>query len=344
MRPRSIPLPLLTVLTVLLAAESVSAQGDDIYFVNAGQVLRWPSQGSGPSRPSPHQIRFPAGAPRIGSIAINGRSVAFVNSGLDGDIYKTDGVSATRVYTHSGPVRQLAFGSSDDILFFSVVETPQAPNPPADGQIYALDLPTGRAELRFTIRQSTVDGAWRGTFTVNGTRVYVGTFNGGIYELRSAAAPGLAYRNAGDQVHGLTAEASPFLYTTGGAEVYRVRRLQDRSIALRVPGGQLTHVSYAPFPSSEGEPCELTVQLTGAAPGLMNLFTPVVRGPNLHWLSPDLAPHGGRVATGRFRYFVVRGTYWVSMDSKAADMPKTPRPGEQRVECTGARGDASFRF
>lgn len=340
MKRRSVTLLLLTLVTLLLGAANVQAQ-DDVYFVNSGQLMRWASGGAG-ARGRPYRITFPAGMPRIGSIAINSRSIAYVNSGLDGDIYKTDGLTATRVYSHRGQVRQLAFGSSDDVLFFSVVETPQAPNPLADGQIYAVNLVTGRVEPRFTIAQSTVDGTWWGTFTVDRDRVYIGTFSGGIYELRGGV-PALVYRNTGDQIYGLTAEVNSFFYTTGGADVYRLRRLRDRELALNVAGSQLTHVSYAPFPSSEGEPCELIVQLTGAEPGLINLFSPVVRGPNLHWLSPDLAPHGGRVATGRFRYFVLRGTYWVSMDTRG-DIARAPRPREQQVDCTGARRETSFSF
>jgi hypothetical protein len=346
MKARVITLLTLALLTVLLAASSVRAQGDDVYFINSGQLWRWPAGGTRDQKP-PQRITLSPSLPSIGSIVVNSRSIAFMTTGLDGNIYRTDGETATRIHTHSGQVRQLAFGSSDDILFFSAVETPQSPNPPADGQIFALDLTTQRAEPRFTVQQSTVESAWLGAFTIDANRqirVYVGTSTGAVYELRGTQPPGLFFRHPGEPVHSLMAwDGAPYLYTTGGAEVYRMRFLGERALALSQPGGRLTSISYAPFPSSQGEPCELMIQLTGAEPGLISLYSPVVRGPNLHWQSPDLAPHGGRVANGKFRYFVLRGTYWVSMDTKA-DSPRSPRPSKQKVECTGAGSEVSFSF
>jgi hypothetical protein len=246
---------------------------------------------------------------------------------------------------HGGQVRQLAFGRSDDILFFSVVPTPQGNSALPDGQLYALNLSTGQAVLRHTIAQSTVDGAWWGALTVDPEdRILLGTFSGGIYEMRSGR-PALAYREVGNKIYGLTMELNALFYTTGGSQVYKLRNFRDRQLILDIPGGKLTHVSYASLPlsSEPQEPCELIVNLTGGDPGLMNLFSPALRGPNLHWISADVTGNGGRVAPGRFRYFVGRGSYWVRMDTRG-DIGRAPRPREHKVACTGARAEVSFQF
>jgi hypothetical protein len=155
----------------------------------------------------------------------------------------------------------------------------------------------------------------------------------------------LVYRAAGNQIHGLTQEVNDFFYTTGGPQVFRLRNFRDLQLAITVPSGALDAISYAPLPLSEEvnkPPCELRVSLTGD-PGQVSLFSPVLWGPNLHWLSPDVSGNGGRIAPGAFRYFVLGGTYWVSMDTKA-DTTRSPQPREQRVECTGLRAEASFHF
>src|SRR5262249_25089138 len=137
-----------------------------------------------------------------------------------------------------------------------------------------------------------------------------------------------------------------FFYTTGGPQVFRLRNFRSPQLAITVPGGVLEAVSYAALPPSEEanvlQPCELTITLTGDA-GRVSLFSPVLQGPNVHWLSPDESGNGGRVGQGAFRYFVVKGTYWIRMATKA-DTNVSPQPREQRVECTGARANAAFHF
>jgi hypothetical protein len=166
---------------------------------------------------------------------------------------------------------------------------------------------------------------------------------GGIYELRNGR-PAQIYRNAADRISALTIAVNDLLYVTGGAEVYRLKQMRDREVILTVEGGRLTDISYAAFPSSEGEPCELTVELTGSNAGAISLFEPAISGPNLRWLTPDLGPHGGRIGPGRFRYFVLQGTYWVRMDTKA-DYPGTaPRPAIRQVNCTVSQAHAAFSF
>jgi len=236
---------LLILSSILFGIVAAQAQ-DDVYFVNSGQLLRWESsQRRGGFLPQP--VPSPAGMRYIASIAINRPGMAFVNTGVDGAIYRNDGRFTTHVYLHDGQVRNLAFGSSDDNLFFSVVPTPSSP-PYAlsDGQICVLNLRTKRVDLRYTIAQSTVDSGWWGAFTVTpDDRIFLGTSTGGIYELRNGT-PLLVYHNPGDQVQCLASELNEILFTTGGSEVYRLRNNQNRQLVFELPGGKLTHVSFAP--------------------------------------------------------------------------------------------------
>ncbi len=118
---------LLTLFTVPLGAGTAVAQ-DDLYFVNSGTLLRWVSRMGRRDLP-PQHLPLPTDLSRIASIAVSRRNVAYVNSGLDGVIYRTDGQTITPVYDHHDQVRQLAFGPSNNILYFSVVPTPQASSP-----------------------------------------------------------------------------------------------------------------------------------------------------------------------------------------------------------------------
>src|SRR5215813_11663723 len=123
MRGTSTIVRLLTLSTIVLGAGSADAQ-DDFYFVNSGQLLRWVSRLGRRDLP-PQHLPLPTGLSRIASIAVSRRNVAYVNSGLDGVIYRTDGQTVTPIYDHHAEVRQLAFGPSNNILYFSVVATPQ---------------------------------------------------------------------------------------------------------------------------------------------------------------------------------------------------------------------------
>ena len=343
MNSRPATLLLLALLGVLCAAVTTRAQ-DDFYFVNDGRLFRQ-QMVHRISGPPPRALPPLPVMPRVASIAINQSGVAYVNTGVDGAIYRTDGLTATRVYLHEGQVRQLAFGVSKDILYFSEVSTPIDKGVVPDGQIYALNLSTLRAERQNTIAQSTVDGNWWGAFTVDPSvgRILLGTFSGGIYELRGGL-PVLFYRHAGVQIYGLGTENYNLYYATGGSRVYKLGRARIREVLLNLPGGRLTHVSYALFPLGK-DVCELVANITGSGPDAryVDLFFPTLRGPNLYWVTWDTTRSSRRVRSGSFAYDVPRGIYWVRMDIRGTIAERLRIP-EQTVDCTGARAEVSFRF
>jgi hypothetical protein len=324
-------------LGVATAVLTVQAQ-DDVYLVSGGQVFRWASQNGKRDLP-PQRVQLPAELATVASFAVNRRSVAYATTGGDGRIFQTNGETARVVYQHAVPVSQVAFGRSNDILFFSVVVRPQP-----EGEIYTLNLTNRTVAKHATVTQAAIGGDWAGAFTVDlDDRVFLGTPAGRMYELR-AAGPALVYERAGDAIQGLSTQIDVF-YATGGAELFQLRDFRTRSVALTRPASTWSHVSYHALPLSDeiqGDPCELFIQLTGTDAALINLFAPVIRGPNLNWAPTPMEGNGGRSGTGIFRYFVQKGTYWVRLDTRA-DVPVAPQPREQRVQCQGTRAAASFR-
>ena len=284
----------------------------------------------------PSEVRLPPALANIASVAVNRRSVAYAATG-DGRIFRTNGQDATVVYTHASPVSHLGFGRSNDVLFFSVVTQP-------GGEIYALHLPDRRVERRVAVTNAEV-GEWAGAFGVDlDDRMFVGTPAGRIYELRTGG-PALIFERAGDAIRGLGFEVNGLLYVTGSGDLYMLRDLKTRTVLLTRPSASWSYVSYQMLPLSDeiqGDPCELFVQITGTDAGLINLFAPVIHGPNLNWTRAPVEGNGGRSGAGIFRYFVQKGTYWVRLDTRA-DVSVTPQPREQRVACQGTRAAASFR-
>lgn len=113
--------------------------------------------------------------PRVGSVAISPRGEVFYCSGLDGVIYKLDGGRPVVVHQHGPPVRDLAFGSQNDILFFSVVRTPQNGEALADGEIFRKNVRTGDYGRVGVVHQTDVGGNWWGSMTVHRGQLYIAT-------------------------------------------------------------------------------------------------------------------------------------------------------------------------
>ncbi len=328
-------------LSIAGSVVTIHAQ-DDVYLVNRGHLMRWGLDPNTLKRlPMPLRVPMPIELATIASFAVNRRNEAYAATGRDGQIFQTDGKTAKSVYQQSDAIAQIAFGRSNDVLYFSVATS----SPTTGGGLYTLNLRDSRVERRATISPEAVGGTWTGTFTVDlSDRVYLATSTGRVYELLDAG-PVLRYENTADNIVGLSFEPNALLYATGGAQVYELKNLTARTVILNLAASAWSHISYHSLPFSEetsGAACELTVSVTGDASGVDQLF-PIIRGPNLSWVPASVEGNGGKTGRGLFRYFVMKGIYWVRMDMKG-DTGKSARPSEQRVDCTGTAGRAAFTY
>jgi hypothetical protein len=252
----------------------------------------------------------------------------------------TDGRTDHIAYDHSGQIREVAFGASSDVLYFSEVAPPAAGSGPPAGKIFALNLASKTARLLHTIDQTAIGGTWWGRMTVAEVdRIYFATMGppGQIFELRGGS-PLLLHSVESEQILGLGHDGNYLTFTTGTSVIRQLRGPGNVRVMADVPNRRFQHLTFAPFYLS-GQPansCDLQVDIRGDPQGL---FFPTINGPNLVWQSVDPA-NGGRVGPGQYRYFLLPGTYWVHTDSRVSG--RSARPPEHTVDCRG--GQANVRF
>ena len=332
---------------------------DDVYLISKGQLMRWGLDMKTLKRlPMALRVPMPAELATLASFAVNRRNEAYAVTGRDGQIFQTDGQTAKSVYKHTDTIAQIAFGRSNDLLYFSVAkptvtreeitaarERGEPLNSLVGGHLYTLNLRDSQIARRATISHAAVGGSWTGAFTVDSSdRVYLATPAGRVYEIRRGS-PAIQFESAAHNIQGLSFEGNTLLYVAGGPEVHALKNLTDRSAVLNSPTAAWSHVSYHSLPLSDetsGAPCKLTVSATGEASGVDQLF-PIIRGPNLSWVPTAVEGNGGRTGRGLFSYVVPKGIYWVRMDMKG-DTGKSAKPSERRVDCTGESATAEFTY
>ncbi|MFN0020627.1 MAG: hypothetical protein ACKVP0_20405 [Pirellulaceae bacterium] len=167
--------------------------------------------------------------PRIGSVAISPRGEVFYCSGLDGLIYKLEGGRPIVVHHHGPPVRDLGFGSQPDILFFSVVRTPQNGEPLTDGEIYRKNVRTGDYGRLGVVRQDEVGGNWWGSLAVHRGQLYISTMGRTSRILRQRTTGWETLMEASSHViQGIDFENGGDLYFVAGTGmIHRSTNLRD---------------------------------------------------------------------------------------------------------------------
>lgn len=275
------------------------------------------------------------------SVAVSSTWQAYYVTGLDGNVVFTDGRTDHVAYRHPGQIREVAFGRSSDVLYFSELATPVAGSGLPSGKIFALNLATSTARLLHTIDQDAVGGSWWGRMTVDeDDRIYLATMGppGQLFDLRDGS-PMLLHRVESERILGLGHDGNHLNFTTGSSMIHQLRGPGTVRVVADVPNGRFQHLTFAPFylGGQQASPCDLRVDIRGDPQGL---FFPIVNGPNLIWQSVDPA-HGGRVGPGQFRYSVLPGTYWVRTDTRG-DIGRAPRPREHRIDCRS--GQVRVRF
>lgn len=314
---------------LLWASPGWSAAGSDLYVVDAAvdgnRLVRFVWKTGWSHAGTLLSSRNPA------SIAVNLRWQAYYVSGLDGRIMFTDGRTDRIAYNHSGPIREVAFGASSDVLYFSEVAPPAAGSGPPAGKIFALNLATNTPRLLHTIDQAALGGTWWGRMTVAEVdRIYLATMGppGQIFELRGGS-PLLLHSVESEQILGLGHDGNYLTFTTGTSVIRQLRGPGNVRVVADVPNRRFQHLTFAPFylGGQQQDPCVLRVDIRRDS---AEEFVPIVNGPYLLWQSVDPA-NGGRVGPGQYRYFLLPGTYRVQTDSRVSQ--RSVQPPEYMVDC-----------
>ncbi len=139
------------------------------------------------------------------------------------DIYKSDGNSETKIYTHTTYVRDIAIDKQGRIYFS------ESTGASRDGVIYALDLASKTASPYVTVSLQQVGGFWAGNFAFdpNG-KLYISNGNqvpAAIYEFNGAVFS-KRYDFQGS-IQGFTfANTSTLYFTSNYNSVYKLENFQ----------------------------------------------------------------------------------------------------------------------
>ena len=190
--------------------------------------------------------------PKIGCVA-PGKMLGqvFFASGLDRYIFRADGGRQVLAHTHSAQVRDLAFGDNPDLLYYSVVPTPQNGEPVPNGEIFSYHVKTKEQKLVWQINQADLPAAWWGAFAARGNRFYLATFDPPtqILEWSSDGAKPVLQANGLSAIGLDIAENGDFYLAASDGKVYLVRAGEEPQVAFESPGRKLSDVAISRFSS-----------------------------------------------------------------------------------------------
>ena len=254
------------------------------------------------------------------------------------DIYRTDGDTEEKVYTHTTHINDIVFDRRNN-LYFS-----EAMGAGADGKIYKLDLTTKRATKQWSIPLSKMDGFWAGDFAFspdnqlyisNGNRIPASLFvceNGAFKKL---------FTDSENSINGFCfLNSTELIYTDELKKAYFLRNFSEKALAFEASSiDRMQDICVIDKSSSGNE------TITGSFENgkeLWDLTYIYIYGPNLHWRTRE--GYSMKVpANGVFTFSHLRaGKYWVTTDIHA-DSPWGFRPRQQVVQCHGQVAKVVFR-
>lgn len=172
-------------LTLVATFTPLAVQGEDLYladdarfpgelwFAPAGQPERLVQR-----RDVQPNASWPRAVPKIAQVAIDPEGKVFYCSGVDGSLmHLLDGGVEAQAFEIEGQIRDLACTGEVNVVYFSVVATPQNGEPLADGQLFRCDLAKGELTQIATIGQADLGGNWWGTFTIRNGAIYLATLD-----------------------------------------------------------------------------------------------------------------------------------------------------------------------
>jgi len=250
----------LFLITFIVSSNAFSAE--EIYLADANETPGKIFQilVDRPGRPGPFlwPIYF-RNSGNVHAIAFAGYGPAYFTDANRFDIYKTDGVSEDRVFTHSTYVRDLAFDSRGR-LYFS-----EASGARENGVIYNLNPHTGRITRFMIVPLNEVGGSWAGHFAFDSSdRLFISSGNrtpASIYEYVSGH---FRQRFTHDEpITGFTFVNDQTLYFTNYRQkLYELRNFRNHSVKHEERSAEgLNDVALVRVP--DGGICQLSGRVSG---------------------------------------------------------------------------------
>ena len=191
--------------------------------------------------------------PKVGSVAISPSNEVFFCSGLDGFVWKLERGRQVAVHQHGPTVRDLAFGAHRDMLFFTVVRTPQNDEQLADGEIFRKNIRTGEIGRVGVVRQEDVGGNWWGSIAIHRGQLYVSTMGRTSRILRQRSTGWEMLLGTSEvELQGIDFESNGDLYLVAGSgKVFRSTNLRDLETAAESHDARFSDIALEPEPAAD---------------------------------------------------------------------------------------------
>jgi len=200
-------------------------------------------------RPVAADPAYPNAVMRASQVALDVDGKIYFCSGLDNYVmHYVPGGHEIAVLEAEGQIRDVACTEEPQVVYYSVLDTPQNGMPLGDGRIYRRHLGEGAPRLMTTVRQSDVGGNWWGAFTVLDGVIHLATFEPDSRIFKWTGDRPVPVATATHfQITGLARpNASEFLFTTDSGKVYRTRDFSTCE-AVAATDIQLRDVAIRPF-------------------------------------------------------------------------------------------------
>ena len=142
----------------------------------------------------------------------------------------------------------MSFGERPDLLYYSVVPTPQNGEPVQDGEVFSVNLKSKTQELVWSIRQADLPDNWWGAFAVRGGKLYLATYGPPtqVFEWTAEGAQPILSLPFSCLGFDVDAAGQFYLASTDG-RVYRAGAGEEPQLAFEASGSSLSDVALRRF-------------------------------------------------------------------------------------------------
>lgn len=269
------------------------------------------------------------------AIAFSPNEEVFFVDASQNNIYRSDGNTEEKLFTHQTSVKDIAFDHEGN-LFFSEVSGPND-----DGIIYKFNMATKLPTKYLTVPRSSTGGFWTGDFAFSPSNQLFVAAAAALYKYENGKFERV-YTNPNGHIGGFFfLNPSEILFSDHGKSLFFLRNFSEKSQALEVKSiDQIADVWLLNKPVVAKE----TINVTFEDGDDMWPFTTVfIKGPNLYWRRKEEGYTSSLSNTGTARFTdLPKGKYWVKTDIRA-DLGWGFRPKQHIVSCSGQMVKVGFR-